>query len=101
MNCYDLSINVQKRHLCLLNSFLDIVKRNEIDNDSAVFYIEESISEYHVIAMECLRAGTSRQFDDESFELVGEEANALMQNLQEGRKVLDQIVSIVMEKLQS
>lgn len=101
MNCYDLSIDTQKRHLCLLNSFLDTVKRNEIDNDSATYYIEESISEYHVIAMECLRAGTSRQFGDETFELVSEEVDVLQQNLQEGRKVLDQIVSIVMEKLQS
>ena len=38
MNCYDLSIYTQKRHLCLLNSFLDIVKRDEIDNDSATYW---------------------------------------------------------------
>ena len=101
MNCYDLKKKKKKRHLCLLNSFLEIVKRDEIDNDSATYYIEESISEYHTIAMECIRAGASRQFGDETFELVSEEVDVLSQDLQEGRKVLDQIVSIVMEKLQS
>lgn len=101
-NHYKEHLWAQKRHLSILKGYLDSIKTHPIsDKKMAISIIEESISEYNNIARSGLWASEPIDCTSDNYTLTREEMDSLIKNINDGRKLLDQITSITIEKLQS